>query len=376
VLLRFVELGGILYVVPSEGGAGWFSRAMRAGGVRIRWKDGRQEVAASEVVYDPKEIERIQGLFRVKYGDKAWRRYFAHSRRALAIDPRRAPHPRSREQAMRDEFDSAAPAYDESIDRKPIERYLKERAVRMFARTLERFDPLLEIGPGTGYHTLPLLKTGHRVLAVDVSEGMLDQLRRRAAAAGVAQLLGTRQGRFGDLGQILSDWPAGSFAGAFSAFGAFNLEAELGPAVIALARLVRPGGRLIFASLNRPGLAPLAWELLMGRPAAAGSRLRESVPPNEMRYPLELFLRTPSAWDRLLGTDFRRTRTEAVSVLAPPFDSDRVLSFFGVEGGQKIRSLDERLVKLPRAWVAAEWVTLTYERTGDVATPPHGAIAR
>jgi SAM-dependent methyltransferase len=371
VILRFVEDGGLLYVLPSEGEAGWFSRAMRAGGVRIRWKDGHQEIAAAEVLYEPKEIERLHELFRAKYGNTSWRTYFAQSRRALALDRRRPPAPRSHDQALRDEFDSAAPAYDESVERKPVERYLKERAVRMFILALDRFDPLLEIGPGTGFHTLPLLKAGHRVLAVDVSEGMLDRLRRRAAALDLAELLETRSGRLGDLGRILSDRPAGSFGGAFSAFGAFNLEADLGPSAIALARLVRPGGRLIFASLNRPGLAPVLWELATGRPSAAGRRLGEVIPENGIRYPLELFLRTPSAWDRLFHPSFHRTRTEAVSVLAPPFDSDRALSFFGVEGARRIRSLDERLTRLPGAWVAAEWVTLVYERTGNVeAAPP------
>jgi len=375
VTLRFVEDGGILYVLPSEGEAGWFSRAMRAGGVRIRWSDGLQETAAANVVYEPEEVERLHALFRSKYGDRAWRTYFAQSHRALAIDRRRPLAPRSREEAIREEFDSVAPTYDESVDRKPIERYLKERAARMFGRALERLDPLLEIGPGTGYHTLPLLKTGHRVLAVDLSEGMLERLRRHAITQGVSDLLETRRGRLGELGRILSDRPAGSFGGVFSAFGAFNLEADLGPAAIVLARLVRPGGRLIFTFLNRPGLVPLAWELAMGRPAAAGRRLGESIPPNEIRYPLELFLRTPSAWDRVFGASFRRTRTEAVSVLAPPFDSDRALSFFGEDGARRVRSLDERLVRLPRAWVAAEWVTLTYERAGDGKTPPLAATA-
>lgn len=374
VLLRYVEDEGILYVIPTDE-AGWFSSALRAGGVLLRWDDGRQQVAASAVVYRPNEMVRLRALFSSKYGAQAWATYFAQSRRALALDSRRPPVPRSPDEVMRAEFDSAAPAYDEGIARKPIERYLKERAVRLFGRALEGFDPLLEIGPGTGYHTLPLLRTGHRVLAVDVSEGMLDQLRRRAAAFGVGELLETRSGRLGDLRRVLSDRPAGSFGGVFSAFGAFNLEADLGPSAIALARLVRRGGRLIFASLNRPGLAPLAWEFVMGRPVAAGRRLGEVIRPNEIRYPLELFLRTPSAWDRLFSPGFRRTQTEAVSVLAPPFDSDRAMSFLGIEGAHRIRSLDERLARLPGAWVAAEWVTLTYERTEDKETADRVAAA-
>jgi SAM-dependent methyltransferase len=375
VRLLFVEDDGILYIIPSKEDAGWFSWAVRAGGARIRWGDGREQVGASQVVYEPESVERLRTLFRAKYGDEAWRRYFAHSSRALAIDPHRPPVPRSADEVLREEFDSVAPTYDEGVARRPVERYLKDRAGQMIAHALQGLDPLLEIGPGTGYHTLPLLEAGHRVLAVDISDGMLDQLRRRAATLGVAGLLETRSGLLGDLGRILADRPAATYGGVFSAFGAFNLEADLGSAASALSRLVRPGGRLIFVNLNRPGLAPLAWELAMGRPAAAGRRLGEVIPPNGIRYPLELYLRTPAAWDRLLGEGFRRTRTEAVSVLAPPFDSDRALSFLGGEGSRRMRALDERLRSLPRAWMAAEWVALTYERTGGTESAPGPAAA-
>lgn len=47
---------------------------------------------------------------------------------------------------------------------------------------------VLEIGPGMGFFTLPMARmvgTTGRVIAVDVQEGMLDRLRKRAREAGV-----------------------------------------------------------------------------------------------------------------------------------------------------------------------------------------------
>jgi len=48
---------------------------------------------------------------------------------------------------------------------------------------------IVEIGGGTGRIAIPLALAGHRVIAVDRSAPMLERLRDRAAAAGVADLI-------------------------------------------------------------------------------------------------------------------------------------------------------------------------------------------
>jgi ubiquinone/menaquinone biosynthesis C-methylase UbiE len=350
-------------VIPANEETGWFAQAARTGGVCVRWEDGHAAHCAAQVVFNPEEVERVHSLFRAKYGAEVWCKYFGRSRKALAVEPGRAPVERTPEEMVQAEFDTVAPGYEASVARRPIERYLKDRVAALFERSLYGLDPLLEIGPGTGYHTLRLLKAGHRIVAVDVSERMLSELSRRTSEANLAGHLETRLGRFAEIDQILRDFPDGSFRAAYSAFGAFNLEREVERASAALARLISPGGRLVFTSLNRPGLMPTLWELAAGRPAAAARRINEVIPAGGIRYPLELYVRTPSAWDRLLRSGFRRQATQAVSVLAPPFDSDRLLAFLGPEGGRRIRSLDLRIAACPSAWVAAEWVYLTYVRS-------------
>jgi ubiquinone/menaquinone biosynthesis C-methylase UbiE len=46
-------------------------------------------------------------------------------------------------------------------------------------------SPVLELGCGTGRVLLPLAQAGFRVTGIDVSPAMLDEARRKAAAAGV-----------------------------------------------------------------------------------------------------------------------------------------------------------------------------------------------
>jgi SAM-dependent methyltransferase len=357
-----VEEAGITYVVPSESPSAWFSAAVRERACRARWPDGREAAASASMTGGPTVIDHLAELFRSKYGDEVWRRHFAGRTEALAIDPQRSPVPPTAAERIRGEFDAVASSYDASMAGKPIDRYLKDRVAEFARRTLQGLDPVLEIGPGTGYHTLRLLGEGHRVLAVDISERMLEKLGRRAELAGLGRCLTTRLARLGELAEALGDLPEASFAAALSAFGPFNLESDLRSAVAALGRLIRPGGLLVFTSLNRPGLSPIAWEFALLRPSAAGYRMKGTVPAGAIRYPLELHLRTLPEWDRTLSGGFVRREARAVSVLAPPFDSDRVPRILGVRGADRMRRWDAFLAARGRAWVAAEWVFLVYER--------------
>lgn len=368
--MLYVESDGVVYVVPATGEAEWFRSAERRGEARLRWEDGREATSAVRVVHEAEEMERVRSLLRSKYGERTFRRYFAGATKGLRLDPRAPASAIPPDEALRAEFDSVAPGYDASVASKPVERYLKERAAAHFATALADRDPLLEIGPGTGFHTLRLLDQGHRIVAVDVSERMLQRLRDRAAAAGRSDQLEMRPGRFRDLAGICRDIPDGTFQGVFSAFGAFNLEPELRTAVPTLARLTASGARVVFTSLNRPGLSPMLWETLAGRPGHAMRHVRDVLPVGGSRYPLELYVPSLAGWDRLMRPSFRRRGVAPVSVAAPPFDSDRLTEFSGRQGSSRARALDTHLARWPLAWVAAEWVLLTYERAPEPITGP------
>ncbi len=146
----------------------------------MRWPDGRASFAAASPVRDSSRVRALQELFRAKYGAEAWRTYFEGRNEVLEVDPQREPIPPTALERIRGEFDSVAPGYDARIARQPIERYLKDRVTDLALDTLRGLDPILEIGPGTGYHTAPLLAAGHRVVAVDLSERMLEQLQTKA----------------------------------------------------------------------------------------------------------------------------------------------------------------------------------------------------
>lgn len=104
-----------------------------------------------------------------------------------------------------------------------------------------RGERLLELGPGTGYYTLPVaeaLPDGTLEL-FDVQQEMLDHTLREAAKRGIENLVPT----LGDGGSL--PYPDDRFDGAFlvTVLG----EIPDGDAALReLARVVRPGGRVVF----------------------------------------------------------------------------------------------------------------------------------
>jgi deazaflavin-dependent oxidoreductase (nitroreductase family) len=155
--------------------------------------------------------------------------------------------------------EAARAAYDRTsrwyrFTEEPFERRARATALDLLAP--REGEAILEIGPGTG----PLLvriaaavgPTG-RVVGLDLSRGMLNQAAGRARRAGLAERVELRQGDaralpFGDA----------AFDGAIATFTLDLFDTPDIPVVLAeIRRVLRPGGRLVVASLSRSGT--IAW---------------------------------------------------------------------------------------------------------------------
>jgi ubiquinone/menaquinone biosynthesis C-methylase UbiE len=135
-------------------------------------------------------------------------------------------------------------------------------------------ETLLEVGPGTGYYTLEVaraLQPSGTLSIVDVQQEMLDHTMRRAAAARLFNV----HARAADARAL--PYEDGLFDGAF-------LVAVLGEvpdqvaALRELARVLRPGGRLVVGELlGDPHMVTA--ESLRRHAAATGLLFRRRVGP-------------------------------------------------------------------------------------------------
>jgi ubiquinone/menaquinone biosynthesis C-methylase UbiE len=105
-------------------------------------------------------------------------------------------------------------------------------------------ERLLELGPGTGYYTLPIAQRldGGRLFIADIQQQMLDHTMRRAADAGLSNVEPAR-----------ADAQALPYADSYfdGAFTVTTLGEVPDPdqALRELARVLKPSGRLVVGEL-------------------------------------------------------------------------------------------------------------------------------
>ena len=151
------------------------------------------------------------------------------------------------EEQVRAMFDRIARVYD------PLNSVM---TAGMHHRWRERAADLAQVGPGaraldvatgTGDLAVELLRRGADVVGLDFSEQMLDLARAKAPDVRF------EQGNALDL-----PYGDGEFAAATVGFGARNFS-DLPRGLGEMARVVRPGGRVVVLEITTPERPPLSW---------------------------------------------------------------------------------------------------------------------
>jgi demethylmenaquinone methyltransferase/2-methoxy-6-polyprenyl-1,4-benzoquinol methylase len=161
---------------------------------------------------------------------------------------------------------------------------------RARAADLARVGPgsrVLDVATGTGDLALELARRvspGGEVLGSDFAEGMLDRARAKALSAGGGA--GRVRPRFEWADALELPYEDASFDAATVGFGARNFD-DLGRGLAEMARVVRPGGRVVVLEITTPERPPLSlfYRLwfdrivpALGRLAGALARARGAAP--------------------------------------------------------------------------------------------------
>lgn len=213
-------------------------------------------------------------------------------------------------------FDELAADYDREELANPLRRLMRARSLSVLPSAFPAGANLLEVGCGTGTEAIWMSQQGHRVTAVDSSPRMLEILSARAEAAKVK--ITTRLLSAGKLATLVDEVGEAAFDGAYSSFGALNTEPSIDVPLAALAKIVRPGGRMVLSVMNRWCVSEMALMVASGRPNQALRRLRPSLPVRvgsalmDVRYPSWRQLR------RALNQDFHVVSVEALLLVLLP----------------------------------------------------------
>ncbi|RZJ00255.1 MAG: class I SAM-dependent methyltransferase, partial [Rubrivivax sp.] len=141
-------------------------------------------------------------------------------------------------------FDSVAADYDGPRGNNVAIQDMRDEMWRWLDRSFAPGSRLIDLGCGTGLDAVHLAEQGHHVTATDWSERMVERTRDRAREAGLAVdalAIGAHE-----LNRL-----EGSFDGAYSNLGPLNCVPDLGAVASECARLIKPGGRLVFTVIGR-----------------------------------------------------------------------------------------------------------------------------
>ena len=184
------------------------------------------------------------------------------------------------ETQVRAMFDRIARVYDRmnSVMTAGMHHRWRERAADL--AQLRSGDRALDVATGTGDLAIELeRRTGPGgVVGMDFAEAMLEIARRKSP--GIV----FEPGNALDLG-----YPDDSFDAATVGFGARNFS-ELGRGLAEMARVVRPGGRVVVLEITTPQRPPLSWffrlwfdRIVPGLGKLAGDPDAYSYLPNSVR---------------------------------------------------------------------------------------------
>jgi ubiquinone/menaquinone biosynthesis C-methylase UbiE len=213
-------------------------------------------------------------------------------------------------------FSKQALVFDATYNSNTIIRYKRKRVREHLLKLFPSGSSILELNCGTGEDALFLGKEGYYVHATDVSEGMILQLKQKAAQSSYAANITTEICSFNQL-QTLSN--KGPFDAIFSNFGGLNCTSELERVLHSFAPLLKPNG-LVTLVIIPPFCLWETFLMLKGNWKTATRRFFSSNgrTANVEGISFKCWYYPPSFVIRQLMKDFVVEKLEGLCTLVPP----------------------------------------------------------
>jgi SAM-dependent methyltransferase len=216
----------------------------------------------------------------------------------------------------RQAFDSVAADYDGPRGNNSLIQDMRQEMWCWLDASFPRAGHLLELGCGTGLDAIRMAERGHHITATDWSSLMASRTLARAERAGVSERVQALALGAHELDQLERST---LYDGAYSNLGPLNCLPDLRAVSRECARLIRPGGRMVFSVIGRWCPWEIAHYARRGDWTRIGVRFARGMVPVRMNgRTVWTSYWTPRAFYRAFAGEFTLEHCRGICLLAPP----------------------------------------------------------
>lgn len=216
----------------------------------------------------------------------------------------------------RDAFDSVAFDYDGERGNNAMIQEMRGEMWRWLDATFTHGGRLIDVGCGTGHDAVRMAELGHRITAIDWSPKMVERTRDQARHRGLDARIDALAVGGQELHRLTE---TGAYDGAYSNLGPLNCVPNLADLSTECARLLKPGGALVFTVIGR--FCP--WEIAHYARSRRWPRVkvrfsRGIVPVGMNNHTIWTSYYTPREFYRAFEAEFALEHVRGLCVFAPP----------------------------------------------------------
>ncbi len=211
-------------------------------------------------------------------------------------------------------FSKQSSSFDEIEEHNEILKWMRVQIHKHCMKFYKVGDEILELNCGTGIDAVFFAEQGMKVHATDLSEGMLNELKKKVEKKNLQNRITTQQCSFTELEKVEKK----NFDHIFSDFGGLNCVKEIDQVINQFKNLLKPGGTVTLVIM--PPVCP--WEILLalkGNFKTAFRRFKKSGADSHLEgIHFKSYYFSPNKLISYFGKSYRKLELKGLASLVPP----------------------------------------------------------
>ena len=220
----------------------------------------------------------------------------------------------NQEDSIKEGFSKIAEDYEKFNTQSILINYMRSVVRGHLSNRLSKKEEILEINCGSGLDALFLAKKGHKVVATDIAEGMLDKVKLKIKNHDLNEMLSFKKLSF----QELNTFSKNEFSCVFSNFGGLNCidSLSLNQLIKDASNVLKPNG--IITLVIMPKITFYEWLRIFKGDKSAFRRLEKGgVIANVKGEKVKTYYHSAKSVKKMLKDNFTDIQIENIFTLGP-----------------------------------------------------------